>query len=192
MRLVYLLMCISVAETLQELQFVLSLGGFFHIDKPTKSNTRYCVKCTLWVNGVFRSCPQCGANVHAARKCLVPTGLPKLIPYPSSFVIPTGLPGLTILLLCCGTHRSPPTGTNTTPFNYCGAFRPTMSLLQFASTHTRKEEGYDVSSGRLPDYKVGKHIEFRELIYQTPYTWHIGTLCPMCLICNRDILTRSH
>ena len=53
---------------------------------------------------------------------------------------------------------------------------------------TTKEEGYGVSLGWLPDYKLGKHIEFRgidlpdkwDTSKDKPYTWHIGMLCPMC------------
>ena len=65
---------------------------------------------------------------------------------------------------------------------------------------TTQVKGFSTGGGRLPDYKVGKHIEFRELIYQTNGT-HLRIKLTLHLtywnavpnvLCNNDVLTRSH
>ena len=63
---------------------------------------------------------------------------------------------------------------------------------------TTAEKGYGTGGGRLPDYKVGKHIEFRGI--DLPDKWDTSkdkinlpywNAVPNVL-CNRDVLTRSH
>ena len=65
---------------------------------------------------------------------------------------------------------------------------------------TTQAKGFSTGGGRLPDYKVGKHIEFRGI--DLPDKWDSSkdkiNLTPdileRCaqLLCNNDVLTRSH
>ena len=63
---------------------------------------------------------------------------------------------------------------------------------------TTAEKGYGTGGGRLPDYKVGKHIEFRGI--DLPDKWDTQSKDKINLpywnavpvLCNRDVLTRSH
>ena len=109
---------------------VLSFGCFYHIDKLTKrrliqANKVLCEVYTMSRWG-FRLCPQCGANVHAARKrCVCGCNLKKWRGRPKRYGV--------------STSGGRPVGTTAEEGYSVSPGRP---------VGTTKEEGYGVSPGR--------------------------------------------
>ena len=150
----------------------------------------------------FRSCSQCGANVHVARKrCVCGCNLKKGRGCPEGT---TRLMGYGV-----GTSGGRPVGT-TAEKGYgvsTSGGRPVgttakkgYGVSQGRPVGTTQAKGFSTGGGRLPDYKVGKHIEFRGIDYQTNGT-HLRIKLTLRLtywnavpnvLCNRDVLTRSH
>ena len=110
----------------------------------------------------FKSCPQCGVDVHVARKCCVcgcnlkrrgcPKGTMRLKEY--GVGISGGRP--------VGTTAEKGYGVSTSGGRPVGtAAKKGYGVSQGRPVGTTQVKGFSTGGGRLPDYKVGKHIEFR-------------------------------
>ena len=110
----------------------------------------------------FKSCPQCGVDVHVARRrCVCGCNLKR-----------RGRPKGTTRLkeYGVGTNGGRPVGT-TAEKGYgvstsggrplCTTAKKGYGVSQGRPVGTTQAKGFSTGGGRVSDYKVGKHIEFR-------------------------------
>ena len=134
----------------------------------------------------FRSCPQCGTNVHVARKsCVCGCNLKK----------GRGHPKGTTRLKGYGVRTSGGRPVGTTAEKGYG-----VSTSGGRSVGTTAEMGYGTVEGSYQTTKWANTLNLEELIYQTNGT-HLRIKLTLHLtywnavpnvLCNRDVLTRSH
>ena len=136
---------------MERVGIVLSLGCFYHVDKPTKrrliqANKVLCEVYTMSRQG-FRSCPQCGDNVPAARKrqCVCGCNLKK----------GRGRPKGTTRIEGYGASGGRPVGTTAEEGYGVSPGRPVGTTAEGGygvsprrPVGTTAEKGYGVSSGR--------------------------------------------
>ena len=201
-----------------------SLERFYHIEKPTKrrllqADKVLCesVQMTMSTQN-FRSCPQCCANVHVARKrCAYGCNLKKGHGYPKGT---TRLKGYGVGTSCgrpVGTTVEKGYGVSTSGGRPVGTTAEKgYGVSQGRPVGTTQEKGFSTDGGDLwvPQQKRGmvqvgggyqttkwaNTLNSEELIHQTNGT-HLRIKLTLYLtywnavpnvLYNRDVLTRSH